>query len=252
MRDQLAYLFSLLALMYVIEDGWVHTWEAAILLIIYILYLLIIVFAHGVRVWYIKEVLGRTYHEKGEALLDQSDIFDMDEGEEGNLRMTVHEAENMMMGAQEETADKKFTYISFHKRPAFTVKPSDYDKTKDCFVASADEPLANKELRLVGMQIMEIGGINSYNKDFTEIQGLLEHGELPLIIKFQEPEDCVESWTREQVKQWWMHDLPPACRDYVTIVDDCHIDGSDLLDLDLDMLAEFGVKKIHGMKILKS
>jgi Ca2+/Na+ antiporter len=57
LRDELAYFFSLLALMYIIADGVVHTWEAATLVVIYIIYLLVIVFSHSIRVWFIMEVM---------------------------------------------------------------------------------------------------------------------------------------------------------------------------------------------------
>jgi len=54
------------------------------------------------------------------------------------------------------------------------------------------------------------------------------------------------------VRKWWFEELPPALHVYNGIVEECQLDGSDLFQLDMEMLQEFGVKRIHGMKVLKA
>jgi len=61
----------------------------------------------------------------------------------------------------------------------------------------------------------------------------------------------VLSWTPAEVKQWWERSLPPGCQEYIHIVDECELDGADLLDLDYLSLSQFDVKKMLIMKILR-
>jgi len=236
LRDELAYLISLSTLMYIIYDGKVHAWEAAILLVVYILYLLVIIFARSVRGWYIQEVLGETYN---------------------SLRNDPHQ--NLMHDEEEYIANDTYTppesigpvILSFKKRPlGFRIRTGEGEK--GAFVAGLDIPEDSEpaEYIQIGSQITEIGGINCVDKPFQQISQLLQTKELPLAVTFRH--DTVESWSVARCKQWWEHGLPPACQPYINIVEDCQLDGSDLLDLDWEMLEEFGVKKIHGMKILKA
>jgi len=243
LRDELAYFFSLCALMYIINDGLVHTWEAALLLVLYIIYLLVIVFSHSIRVWFIHEVMGGQYisHTRGihgheEQLLEEN-IYDDEE-----------------YGAHEDYANVwgPPVYVSFKKRPlGFKVEPGE---GRNSAIVSWIETEGDEDHFVeTGSQVMEIAGKACTNLSFDEIQDLLDREKLPLIIKFQTPpKDTVVTWSNARVKQWWSRGLPPACQQYIHIVDECQLDGSDLLDLDWEMLAEFGVKKIHGMKILKA
>jgi len=61
----------------------------------------------------------------------------------------------------------------------------------------------------------------------------------------------VLQWNTTDVKKWWQTCLPPGCQDYVHIVDECELDGADLLDLDYESLTQFDVKKMLIMKILR-
>jgi len=61
----------------------------------------------------------------------------------------------------------------------------------------------------------------------------------------------VLAWTPAEVKQWWERSLPPGCQEYIYIVDECELDGNDLLDLDYISLSQFNVKKMLIMKILR-
>lgn len=61
----------------------------------------------------------------------------------------------------------------------------------------------------------------------------------------------VLSWTPAEVKQWWERSLPPGCQEYIHIVDECELEGADLLDLDFISLSQFDVKKMLIMKILR-
>jgi len=61
----------------------------------------------------------------------------------------------------------------------------------------------------------------------------------------------VLAWSPADVKQWWSCSLPPGCQEYIHIVDECELDGADLLDLDYISLSQFDVKKMLIMKILR-
>jgi len=61
----------------------------------------------------------------------------------------------------------------------------------------------------------------------------------------------VLAWSPQEVKQWWERSLPPGCQEYIHIVDECELDGADLLDLDYMSLSQFDVKKMLIMKILR-
>jgi len=63
--------------------------------------------------------------------------------------------------------------------------------------------------------------------------------------------ESVLAWTTAEVKAWWEHSLPPGCQEYIHIVDECELDGADLIDLDYISLAQFDVKKMLIMKILR-
>merc|ERR1719461_2750193 len=61
----------------------------------------------------------------------------------------------------------------------------------------------------------------------------------------------VLAWSPAEVKQWWQRSLPPGCQEYIHIVDECELDGADLIDLDYISLSQFDVKKMLIMKILR-
>lgn len=63
--------------------------------------------------------------------------------------------------------------------------------------------------------------------------------------------ESVLAWTTAEVKAWWQNSLPPGCQEYIHIVDECELDGADLIDLDYISLAQFDVKKMLIMKILR-
>lgn len=247
LRDELAYFFSLLALMYIIADGVVHTWEAATLLVIYIIYLLVIVFSHSIRVWFIMEVMDQKYistsnfkHE--EPLLESGYPLD-------DEPMPYEDYSNQWPVLPEMGPP---VFVSFKFRPlGFSVESG--ENGRNAIVSAIDPEAEDPNFIETGSQIMEIAGRSCTNLDFDEIRDRLENFDLPLLIKFQTPpKDLVDTWSNDRVKQWWQTGLPPACQQYIHIVDECQLDGSDLLDLDWEMLAEFSVKKIHGMKILKA
>lgn len=241
-RDEMGYLFSLLALIYIIDDGVVHAWEAAILLVIYIIYLLVIVFSHSVRVWYISEVLGQQYVSSANGLEEYDD--------EGTKYLAMDEDE------LEGTWGQPFNLLLQNRPLPFTCTAGDGGE-QNAIVASID-PIAKENFPeldnlKIGMQVMEVNGENVEDLPFIEIKNRLAKANTPIVLKFQlPPQDSVDTWSTERVKQWWEYGLPPACKKYIHIVDDCQLDGSDLLDLDWEMLAEFDVRKIHGMKILKA
>lgn len=62
---------------------------------------------------------------------------------------------------------------------------------------------------------------------------------------------AVLAWTPKDVKEWWSRSLPSGCQEYIYIVDECELDGADLMDLDYISLQQYEVKKMHIMKILR-
>jgi Ca2+/Na+ antiporter len=168
LRDNLAYLVSLLMLMYTIADGQVHAWEAGCCLTIYFCYLFVIVFARSIRAWYLRQYYPEFYHWK------------------------------MAQKAAEEN------------EAAHGTAPTD----------GHYEPL----------------GMDNMDK------------RQPNLEKWE----AVQGWSNARVRQWWLEELPPALHVYSGIVEECQLDGSDLFQLDMEMLQEFGVKRIHGMKVLKA
>jgi len=67
LRDEFFYISSLGILIYIIHDGKVEVWEAALLLLNYGIYLAIIIFATRVRQWYWENVLRIQWTKKHEA-----------------------------------------------------------------------------------------------------------------------------------------------------------------------------------------
>jgi len=61
----------------------------------------------------------------------------------------------------------------------------------------------------------------------------------------------IKLWAPRDVKEWWVRSLPVGCQQYWYIIDECELDGTDLLALDYVSLQQYGVKKIHIMKILR-
>eukprot|EP00494_Astrolonche_serrata_P031407 UN31676 len=61
----------------------------------------------------------------------------------------------------------------------------------------------------------------------------------------------VLSWTTKDVEKWWQRSLPPGCQEHISIIEECELDGEDLLQLDEQMLIDFKVKKMLIMKICR-
>lgn len=58
------------------------------------------------------------------------------------------------------------------------------------------------------------------------------------------------TWGTEEVILWWENTLPPFAQDFVWVVEDNNVNGSELLNLDFISLTEYGIKKMVVMKIL--
>lgn len=63
-RDEFFYLTSMCILVFIMFDDVVHSWEAALLVLNYTIYLLVVVFGHSVRVWYVEKVLNMPYRSQ--------------------------------------------------------------------------------------------------------------------------------------------------------------------------------------------
>lgn len=65
-------------------------------------------------------------------------------------------------------------------------------------------------------------------------------------------DDSVLNWTVADVITWWRNNLPKGAQEFVPVVEECHLTGKDLVELDSEMLEQIGIKKLLVMKILKS
>jgi len=68
-RDQYFYLQSLAILVYIMFDGVVKVWEAALLVVNYCVYLFVIVFSTRIRKWYWESILKIQWAEKDQSLI---------------------------------------------------------------------------------------------------------------------------------------------------------------------------------------
>merc|ERR1719333_236552 len=64
-------------------------------------------------------------------------------------------------------------------------------------------------------------------------------------------EEGVLGWGVNEVISWWKHNLPKGAQDFIPVVEECHLTGKDLIELDKEMLEQLGIKKLLVMKILK-
>merc|ERR1719499_1234271 len=66
-----------------------------------------------------------------------------------------------------------------------------------------------------------------------------------------EGEDGVLGWGVAEVVEWWKSSLPKGAQEFIPVVEECHLTGKDLIELDREMLEQLGIKKLLVMKILK-
>merc|ERR1719499_2386359 len=64
-------------------------------------------------------------------------------------------------------------------------------------------------------------------------------------------EEGVLGWGVNEVISWWKNSLPKGAQDFIPVVEECHLTGKDLIELDKEMLEQLGIKKLLVMKILK-
>lgn len=250
----LAYLASLLILMYTIADGLIHPWEAAMCLIIYLINLFVIVFSRSIRKWYLKNFHYDVYVQKFENRENSGqDLTEpLNSDDHGNFKL----ANGDDLDAEKMSSWGKEIYLHFDNRPlGFKVRGGDTSgsgaEDTNAIIASVDDE--EHDSILIGTQIMAINSRDCVGIPFDCITHWLTSLELPLDIVFSRPPgEHIENWSNGRVKQWWLETLPPALHVYAGIVDECQLDGSDLFELDMEMLQEFGVKRIHGMKVLKA
>jgi len=254
LRDHLAYLISLLMLMYTIADGQIHVWEAASMLCIYICYLCVIVFAGSARSWYLKKHYPEFYRWKMAQKAEAGAHGHGGHGHGDPMPTEGHyEALGMdSMGKRHPPPEQwgKPIYLNFQQRPlGFKIKEG--DQGYNALIASVDDQAHDGSI--IGTQITQINEFNCKDGEFDQITRWLQGARLPLQIVFQRPPmEPVHTWSSARVRKWWYDELPPALHGYSAIVEECQLDGSDLFQLDMEMLHEFGVKRIHGMKVLKA
>merc|ERR1711879_491346 len=222
----------------------IHPWEAALCLIIYLINLFVIVFSRSIRKWYLKQFHYDIYRQKFE-----NEGQDLTEP----LNDDIHNQDDFENEKMSSWGKRKI--LHFDNRPlGFKIRALDGGgaaEDTNAIIASVDDEANDSQL--IGCQIMEINHRNCVGIPFDCITHWLTTMDLPLTIEFQRPPgEHIENWSNARVKQWWLETLPPALHVYAGIVDECQLDGSDLFELDMEMLQEFGVKRIHGMKVLKA
>jgi len=67
----------------------------------------------------------------------------------------------------------------------------------------------------------------------------------------EEDAEGVLGWGVPEVIDWWKRALPKGAQQFVPMVEECHLTGKDLIELDKEMLEQLGIKKLLVMKILK-
>merc|ERR550532_2319263 len=65
------------------------------------------------------------------------------------------------------------------------------------------------------------------------------------------PTQSVTDWSVEDVYLWWRVALPRGAQRYIEIVNECQLNGWDLLGVDEEMLAQFGMMKVLIRQVLK-
>lgn len=98
-RDEFFYLTSLGILIYIMFDAEVHPWEASLLVVNYVTYLTVIVFATRVRQWYWENVLRIQWTKNGD----------------GNLTLSVNECSVKPDALLQDTDDKVFWRERLHE-----------------------------------------------------------------------------------------------------------------------------------------
>jgi amino acid transporter len=65
------------------------------------------------------------------------------------------------------------------------------------------------------------------------------------------PTQSVTDWSVEDVYLWWRVALPRGAQRYIELVKECQLTGKDLLGVDEEMLAQFGMVKVLIHQVLK-
>jgi hypothetical protein len=71
------------------------------------------------------------------------------------------------------------------------------------------------------------------------------------LVEDDDEAEGVLGWGVAEVSDWWKKYLPKGAQKFVPMVEECHLTGKDLIELDKEMLGQLGIQKILVMKILK-
>lgn len=80
--------------------------------------------------------------------------------------------------------------------------------------------------------------------------GIMGEEEDELSSEHEESEADVYSWGINKVLSWWRRSLPRNAQEYHTMVREAQMTGRDLLQLDMGMLQQFGMKKLMAKQIM--
>jgi len=109
---------------------------------------------------------------------------------------------------------------------------------KDKEVTEAQMERAELARKLNNLQV-RFGIIESPSSDYLPSNSL-ERGD-----------GSVLTWNVDEVIDWWKNNLPKGAQQFIPVVEECHLTGKDLIELDKEMLEQLGIKKLLVMKILK-
>lgn len=100
-----------------------------------------------------------------------------------------------------------------------------------------DEKMQNAELKRTLNRLQVKHGLDQHSSSEYELEGSEDEGVL--------------GWGVNEVVEWWKEMLPKGAQEFIPVVEECHLVGKDLIELDKEMLEQLGIKKLLVMKILK-
>jgi len=100
-----------------------------------------------------------------------------------------------------------------------------------------DEKMTNAELKRTLNRLQVKHGLDQHSSSDYELDGSEDEGVL--------------GWGVNEVVEWWKEMLPKGAQEFIPVVEECHLVGKDLIELDKEMLEQLGIKKLLVMKILK-
>lgn len=83
--------------------------------------------------------------------------------------------------------------------------------------------------------------VESFDDDANDVDTQQDYGTMLPVV----------DWTVDDVGRWWRQTCPEGAQKFLASVEECNVQGKDLLQLDAEMLQELGMQRILVMKVLK-